>query len=72
MTYQLLAACCGTSTNPTDIQDRIDLERWEGEGGAPARHRYRASSCTRSPREEAVSNASAKAHSPDALVTDVI
>ncbi|HZN27469.1 MAG TPA: hypothetical protein VFB75_24805 [Burkholderiales bacterium] len=41
MTYQLMAACCGQSTYANDFQDQNDLDRWEGEGGAPARHLFR-------------------------------
>ena len=53
MSYQLMAACCGQWIDATDIQDQIDLERWEGEGGAPARHPFRATPCEKAARGEA-------------------
>ena len=41
MTYQFMAACCGQSIYANDFQDQNDLDRREGEGGAPARHPLR-------------------------------
>jgi hypothetical protein len=53
MSYQLMAVCCGQSIRMTDVQDQIDLQRWEDDGGAPARHSFRATACEHAARAEA-------------------
>jgi hypothetical protein len=51
MSYQLMATCCG-QIYATDVQDQIDVDRWEGEGGAPARHPHRATPCENAGRTQ--------------------
>ena len=53
MTYLTGSSC--SSNQETELQEQIDLARWEGEGGVPARHVHRATPHAKSRRVAATS-----------------